>query len=241
MKDAEPSGDIASVSVLGDATRRDLYLYVCAQPHPVTRDQAAASLDIPVHTAKFHLDKLESAGLLRASYARRTGKSGPGAGRSAKLYERSDVEISVSVPAREYALAGDLMAQAIARASADGSAVEQALEDVARERGRSIGETTDASVEGSALDIAVATLRTYGYEPRIEDDRVVMANCPFHQLAGAHTDLICGMNHDLLSGFADAVAPGRLIAELRPEPGRCCVTMRAALPSELQGEGPDAT
>ncbi|WP_437585099.1 helix-turn-helix transcriptional regulator [Paramicrobacterium sp. CJ85] len=225
-EDAVSGDDIARVSVLSDETRRALYEYVSAQPHPVTRDQASAALGVPVHTAKFHLDKLESVGLLRASYARRTGRTGPGAGRPAKLYERAEGEVAVTLPAREYALAGDLMAQAIARAARDGIPVAQALDDAAHEKGRSIGSQHRASGSASAFELALSALRDYGYEPRVEDGEIVMANCPFHQLAGEHTDLVCGMNHDLLEGFADAIAPGHLIAELRPGPGRCCVTMR---------------
>ncbi|WP_208321888.1 helix-turn-helix transcriptional regulator [Paramicrobacterium chengjingii] len=226
---ARQTGSIAAVSVLADETRRSLYLYVCAQPHPVSRDQAADAAQVPVHTAKFHLDKLEAAGLLLASYARTSGKSGPGAGRSAKLYERSDVELDISLPAREYVLAGELMAQAIARSSRDGDDIARALRDVAREKGVSLAANrentgTDAA---TAFGIAVSTLRDLGYEPRVEGDRVVMANCPFHRLAGAHTKLVCGMNHDMLSAFTDSVAPGVLQANLDPAPGRCCVTLCA--------------
>ncbi|GAB2510815.1 helix-turn-helix transcriptional regulator [Paramicrobacterium agarici] len=228
MHEARLASSIAGASALADETRRALYLYVCAQPHPVSRDQAADAVAVPVHTAKFHLDKLETAGLLRSSYARTSGRTGPGAGRSAKLYERSDVELDISLPAREYVLAGDLMAQAIARSS-QGEDISSALRAVARERGALLaaehdGEGTDAD---RAFDIAVTTLRALGYEPRVDGDRIVMANCPFHQLAGAHTQLICGMNHDMLSAFTDSVAPGVLRADLDPAPGRCCVTLCA--------------
>ncbi|WP_166983940.1 helix-turn-helix transcriptional regulator [Paramicrobacterium fandaimingii] len=226
---AKLTGNIAAVSALADETRRSLYLYVCAQPHPVSRDQAAAAAQVAVHTAKFHLDKLEAAGLLVTSYARTSGKSGPGAGRSAKLYERSAVERDVSLPARDYVLAGELMAQAIARASRDGDEIAQALRDVAREKGVSLAASlektgTDAA---TAFELAVTTLRGLGYEPRVEGDHVVMANCPFHRLAGAHTELVCGMNHDMLSAFTESVAPGVLRADLDPAPGRCCVTLSA--------------
>jgi predicted ArsR family transcriptional regulator len=68
-------------------------------------------------------------------------------------------------------------------------------------------------------------LTEYGYEPRAEDDRIVLANCPFHQLAHEHSNLVCGMNFDLISGMLDACERTGLQARLEPEHGRCCVTL----------------
>ena len=58
------------------------------------------------HQAKFHLDRLEAEGLLETEFARLGGRSGPGAGRTSKLYRRAAREIAVSLPDREYELAG---------------------------------------------------------------------------------------------------------------------------------------
>ena len=44
----------------------------------VSREQAARAAGVPVHRAKFHLDRLEAEGLLRSSYARTSGRTGPG-------------------------------------------------------------------------------------------------------------------------------------------------------------------
>ena len=112
--------DATGVAALADPVRRRLYLFVCAQPGPVSRDQAAEAVGVPVHQAKFHLDKLEAEGLLESEYARLGGRRGPGAGRPAKLYRRCAREISVSLPDREYELAGQLMADAIDGAAATG-------------------------------------------------------------------------------------------------------------------------
>ena len=79
---------------------------MCAQPRAVSREQAAVALEIPLHQAKFHLDKLESEGLLDTDYARLSGRTGPGAGRTSKLYRRAARDIAVSLPDREYQLAG---------------------------------------------------------------------------------------------------------------------------------------
>ena len=42
---------VASIAALADPIRRDLYLYVAAQPAPVSRDRASDALGIARHTA----------------------------------------------------------------------------------------------------------------------------------------------------------------------------------------------
>lgn len=214
----------AGIGALADEVRRRLYDYVRAQGEPVGRDQAAEALGLPRHRVKFHLDRLEEAGLLVADYVRLTGRTGPGAGRPAKVYRRAAEEISVSLPAREYLLAGDLMARAITRSSATGAPVDATLSEVARERGQELA--SEAPEHGSRLEAAEQVLAGHGYEPRMEDACLTMSNCPFHGLMTEHTALVCGLNHDLLGGFCEQV--GGLSAALEPEEGRCCVVVRSA-------------
>jgi predicted ArsR family transcriptional regulator len=71
----------------------------------------------------------------------------------------------------------------------------------------------------------VRILTLHAYEPRRIDHTVVMANCPFHTLAVAHTKPVCRLNHSLLTGFVDSVAPDLLDARLEPDENRCCVTL----------------
>jgi predicted ArsR family transcriptional regulator len=75
----------------------------------------------------------------------------------------------------------------------------------------------------------MAVLERHGYEPHLRDGEVVLANCPFHALAEQHRGLVCGMNLDLLSGILQgARRQDILTARLAPEPGYCCVRMKAA-------------
>src|SRR5690348_16767926 len=92
--------DLARLETLAEPTRRRLYEYVAGRPDAVGRDQAAEELCLPRHAAKFHLDRLVEAGLLVTEFRRLSGRTGPGAGRPAKLYRRAAREVSVSVPAR---------------------------------------------------------------------------------------------------------------------------------------------
>ena len=98
--------NVTGIGVLADPVRRELYRFVCSQAQPVTRDQAAKAAGVARHKAKFHLDRLEAEGLLEADYVRLTGRTGPGAGRPAKRYRRGRREFAITLPARDYELAG---------------------------------------------------------------------------------------------------------------------------------------
>jgi len=218
----------AGIGALADPLRRDLYFYVCAQDHPVTSDEAADGLDLPLHKAKFHLNRLADEGLLDVEFARLTGRTGPGAGRPSKLFRRAAREIAVSLPEREYELAGRLMAEAIALSSDDGTPVLEALGRVAAEHGRTLARGADAPKTASALQRACASLADHGYEPRIEADGATLTNCPFHALAESHTDLVCQMNLALVDALVEEI--GDVDARLDPAEGRCCVTLAQRTP-----------
>src|SRR5439155_72985 len=113
-----PGGpDLASLSSLDDPLRRRLYEVVAGRTGPVSRDEAASATGIGRALAVYHLDKLVQSGLLTASYQRPPGRSGPGAGRPAKMYARSERECGVYVQPRECELATRL----ITLAAADGA------------------------------------------------------------------------------------------------------------------------
>nr|WP_211229472.1 helix-turn-helix domain-containing protein [Nakamurella lactea] len=236
--------DVSGIGALADQVRRQLYLFVCAQPGPVSRDQAADAVGIAQHRAKFHLDRLEADGLLESGYARTTGRTGPGAGRTAKLYHRTQRDISVSLPDREYELAGRMMAEAISESTRTGEPVADTLHRAATAAGQAMVDGADGSADSPDRALAVATkvLQDNGYEPRREDDRIVLANCPFHSLAGEHPALVCGMNLSLLTAMSGSLAGRRLQARLAPAAGRCCVVLTAPTVDEAAGspEGADA-
>src|ERR671932_1530696 len=99
---------VAAVAALAEPTRRRLYDHVVRQPGPVSRDEAAAALGVPRGTTAFHLDRLVADGLLDVHYERRTGRTGPGAGRPAKLYRRARRTRGAALPERRYDLAGEI-------------------------------------------------------------------------------------------------------------------------------------
>jgi predicted ArsR family transcriptional regulator len=218
---------VVAVGALAEPVRWALYRFVAGSAEPVSREQASAAVDLPLHTAKFHLDRLVAEGLLEVEYRRLTGRTGPGAGRPSKLYRRADRQVSISLPERRYDLAGDLLAAAIDRSQRDGTPVGETLRAVARAAGLRIaeeaGEAGEASDASDEVALISELLAAHGYEPRLAEHDVCLANCPFDRLAAEHTDLVCGMNLALVEGVLEGVRVDPSRARLDPEPGLCCV------------------
>src|SRR3954471_23257487 len=206
---------VAALSALGDATRRRVYEHVSSQTGGGSREEAAAAAGVARTLAPYHLDRLAAEGLLTVTRERRTGRTGPGAGRPAKLYARSEQEVAVSVPPRDYHVAAQLLADAAA-ADATG-ATREALTGAAGRLGRALG------AEGGDLH---AMLRTRGYEPYEDEPGVQrLRNCPFHAVAQRQPEVVCDMNLALLAGLVE----GRdVTTSLEPGPGRCCVALRVS-------------
>lgn len=220
---------IAGVAVLDDPVRRSLYLYVARQAEAVSRDAAAEATGATRENAAFHLDKLVAAGLLEASYRRLGGRTGPGAGRPSKVYRRSDRKLQFTLPARRYELAAEVLAEALETRRAEDASVSVA--DAAHRAGAVLGAASARRGRGSPLRRVTELLDAQGYEP-VEAPRGVvrMRNCPFHEIAQAHPELVCGMNHAFMEGIVAGAAADGVTATLEPQPGRCCVTLRAVRP-----------
>lgn len=230
---------IDAARALGDPLRRRLYEYVADSGGEVGRGAAAEAMGIQRTLAAHHLDRLAEAGLLDVVRRKVSGREGPGSGRPAKLYRRSEREVSIQLPPRDYELAARVLAGAVERHGA-----EESLHAAAREEGRRIGA---GAGEGSVVEL----LRSRGYEPapatgeeaggdaREEaggtacDDTgstgVRLRNCPFHRLARDFPPLACGLNLALIEGMLAAHAEGRgekaPEVRLAPGPGRCCVVI----------------
>lgn len=236
----DPASDldwrIGAIATLDQPLRRDLYrLLSSAGDEWTTRDEAAAALDVPRSVAAFHLDKLAEAGVVEVRFERTTGRQGPGAGRPSKLYRLSRDELSASIPARHYDLAGTVLAAAVAESTRTGKPVADCLHDAALVAGRELGQqATEALATGRRAaerrHAVMTALAGHGYEPQLDRRKeIVLANCPFHRLAEQERELVCGMNLDFLTGLLDGMGLGQgLTARLEPAPGYCCVRISAS-------------
>src|SRR5437773_8701919 len=87
---------------IGDRELRETLLFARAQPLPVTADEVASAQRIHRNVARGRLERLVDAGLLIASFERRTGRAGPGAGRPAKTYRVAPELTAMEFPKRRY-------------------------------------------------------------------------------------------------------------------------------------------
>lgn len=212
---------LTGLSHLSDPLRRQLYEYVAESDGPISREQAAAAAGIGRTLAAYHLDKLAEAGMLTISNQRLTGRSGPGAGRPAKLYTRAAREMTVSVPPRDYELLARLLVAAVEQDA--GGTVRAAVNGVAYDAGRRAGAESDNDI--------IAALRSCGYSPQVDDDDCVsLRNCPFHMVARDHRDVVCGLNLRLVEGIITGCDHPQAHAELSPHPDRCCVVVHDVRP-----------
>lgn len=210
--DVDRVDDLEVVATLGEPLRRALYEFVLSAAGPVSRDEAAAAVDVSRQVAAYHLDRMADDGLLDVEFRRLGGRAGPGAGRPAKLYRRSEETYDVSIPPRRYELAARILLEA----ARDSGLEEQAMAKAAHRAGVEIGK--------KGLDTA---LRETGYEPASEDGEIRFRNCPFHVLRDQDRNATCGLNLALVEGMVEG-SNTEMAAVLAPEDGYCCVRLRSS-------------
>lgn len=229
----EARDPFATAALLNEPARRALYEFVVGRDDAVDRDEAAAAAGIGRPLAAFHLDRLAAAGLLDVEYRRRSGRTGPGAGRPAKLYRRArGLTIELSLPARRYRLAAEILADGLDRKADAASRAD--VHAAARDRGAAIGASAASRRSGSrrgrrsrraAREELTAVLADEGFEPSDDGTEIRLRNCPFDALVTDHRGLTCSMNLALLDGLVDGLGDSGLQAVSRPVEGLCCVRL----------------
>jgi predicted ArsR family transcriptional regulator len=194
---------VEAIGALHEPVRRAVYEHAVAAGVPVSRNDVAAALGIGRTLAAHHLDKLVEAGLLEVSFARLSGRTGPGAGRPAKLYRRAAAELAVNLPPRDYRMLAGILADAVEEAGAD-----NALYAAARRQGESVAD-------GSGVEL----LARLGYEPYHDGPVIRLRNCPFDAVAKSHPGLVCGASLAFVEGALGCAA------RLDPRPEGCCVVL----------------
>jgi predicted ArsR family transcriptional regulator len=91
-----------ALQAVGDPELREALLFARRQSGAVTADEFAATQGIHRNVARARLERLAAAGLLDVGFERRTGRSGPGAGRPAKTYAASPELEAIEFPSRHY-------------------------------------------------------------------------------------------------------------------------------------------
>lgn len=143
-----------------------MFLFVRGSAQPVTADDAAIALGVHRSVARNRLEKLVHAGVLGTSFARRSGRTGPGAGRPAKLYSPAPEAQALEFPERRLVA---LFARLIAGVPADRreKALRSAGEEFGRDLARAAGLRPRAGVEEGLEDVCAA-VRSLGFHAALE-------------------------------------------------------------------------
>jgi predicted ArsR family transcriptional regulator len=184
------------LDAIGQRELRATLLYVRGARDPVTADEAAAALGVHRSVARTRLERLLRAGLLEVSFTRRSGRTGPGAGRPAKLYSAAPEPQALEFPVRRFPA---LVARLLDELPADGR--EEALRRAGAEFGRELARATRLRPRTrleDGLERVCAAVRSLGFHAvldRVDDETAVIGTptCPLRPLVterpeAAHID-----------------------------------------------------
>ena len=173
------------LDAVGESDLREALLYVRGSADPVTADDAATVLGVHRSVARSRLERLARTGVLETSFSRRSGRTGPGAGRPAKLYSPAPEAHGLEFPPRHLpALVAHLLDQ-LPEAGRD-EALRNAGEDFGRDLARRAGLRSSRGVR-NGLEHVCAAVRSLGFQAaleRIDGDTAVIGTptCPLRPL-----------------------------------------------------------
>lgn len=209
------SKDGARHAALSAASRRRL-LDVLASDGPMDVTALAAAVGLHVTTARFHLDVLQQAGLIR----RTAGKAGK-PGRPRQLYTVT----AAAEPGEAYRQLAAALTDVLA---ADPDAGPQSAERAGRRWAQMEIPAEDALSWEEGTRRVAELFERMGFAPRLVDDsaerHLELDACPFRDLARAYPQIVCRAHLGLLRGSLDRLGvPSPEPAGLRPfvEPELC--------------------
>jgi predicted ArsR family transcriptional regulator len=216
------------LDAVGDPALRSTLLFVRASPGPVTAGEAAAALEVPRTVARHRLERLADAGLVVPGFERRTGRSGPGAGRPAKTYAPAAETSAIEFPLRRYERLVGLLVAAVPRRRR-----ARQLADIGVAFGAELAQAAGlrrASTLPAALAALCRGLGRLGFQAQVEsvsDDSAVIlsATCPLRPLVVSDPDtraLDQGMWQGLVAAVAGDAVQARCATEGCLEAGGPC-------------------
>lgn len=235
-------------SALGDPTRRKVFFAVRNDNGWMSKDEVAEAVGIDRRLAGHHLDKLVEHGFLEADFHRRSGRTGPGAGRPAKLYRFPHGPQATVLPERHYDLLASLLLEASAAKASEST--EDALERVGYAFGYRVGmaeveegRTRPGQAGVDAVGEVVRLLSRFGFAAQEDGPGLIRAcSCPFEELAKADPERVCGLDRAIWRGMLAAFDSS---ATLSVENNRalganaCMAEVAAVSPSDTTPERPE--
>jgi predicted ArsR family transcriptional regulator len=182
-----------SLDTVGNAALRRTLLYIRGQSGPVTAAQVAQALSVPVTVARWRLEKLVGAELVRSAFERR------GRGRPAKTYLAAPQTAQIEFPPRRYETLVSLLMRRRKRGD---------LHKIGKEFGRELAHSAGVRRKGG-LDELCRSLGKLGFQASASEDgtEIVSATCPMRPLVVADPEARA-IDEGLWSGLVEAALGG---------------------------------
>jgi predicted ArsR family transcriptional regulator len=181
-----------ALEAVGDPELREALRFVRSRPRAVSSDELATAQSVHRNVARARLERLTEAGVLVSGFERRTGRSGPGAGRPAKVYSPAPETTGIEFPERNYAELVGLLVDALPERGRKRRLRELGVQ-LAGPLARRARLTAARDLRRGAERVCEA-LGRLGFQASVEeihDDTVVIATptCPLRPLVGARPEL----------------------------------------------------
>lgn len=211
------------LEAIGDPGLREALLFTRAQAAPVSADELAEATGVHRNVARARLERLARSGLLVPAFERRTGRTGPGAGRPAKVYTVATQAAAVEFPARGYEQLIGLIASELP---------EREREPILRSAGAAFGRGL-ARTAGlrpvvdlpTGADRLCAAVRSLGFHATLEDAgrdeaRLTTRTCPLRAVLRAAPDA-AALDHGMWAGLVESAVRGVGAVEVECETRDC--------------------
>lgn len=184
--------------------------FVRGRRRPVSADDLAAAESVHRNVARRRLDRLVDAGLLVRRAERRTGRSGPGAGRPAHVYSPAPETAEIEFPGRPYHELVGLLVDALPQ-----RARPQRLQEVGRSLARGLVEKTNLRPTRDlrrGLERVCAAVGLLGYQAEVAEvgERsgvIATPTCPLRPLVVARPE-VSEVDRGMWSGLIESAVEG---------------------------------
>lgn len=192
----------AVTSAFGDPTRREIYLYLRANPGS-TANEVATKFSLHPNVARHHLERLATSGYLEVTMARVDGQ---GAGRPAKRFRAVGNDPTLDLLTRRDDLLVLLLQESLQLLGPE--AAEEMAERVGEQYGRTLANQMSPGEGQRSLRVAMhaiaETLTAHGFAAHAEDSgtttTVVADNCPFGDAANQYP-VLCAVDRGMVKGL----------------------------------------
>jgi predicted ArsR family transcriptional regulator len=199
-----------ALQAVGVPELRDALRFVRGRRRPVSAEELASAQSVHRNVARRRLDRLVEAGLLVRRHERRTGRTGPGAGRPANVYSPAPETSEIEFPERPYHELVGLLVDALPE-----RARSERLRQVGRMLAQGLVEQTrlrPARDLRRALEGVCAAVGRLGYQAEVAEvgERhavIATPTCPLRPLVMARPE-VGEVDRGMWTGLVESAVAG---------------------------------